>query len=192
MKKRLEKMLTEQRTQSDIPDCGSVDSCYHEGSRSFLEFENVERIINDTAILTMVAAGQLLVILTGGIDLSVGSTIAFSGMAASMLNQYNPAMPVSLVLLIGILIGTALGAFNGVCVAYGKIPPIITTLGTMSIFRGFTFVLSKGQWVTAHEMTEAYMNIPKGRAAADPEPDGLGSPGIYPYVLLYPLYPSRP
>ncbi|MDA3957879.1 ABC transporter permease [Oceanispirochaeta sp.] len=129
----------------------------------FLELKNVERIVNDTAILIMVASGQFLVILTGGIDLSVGAIIAFSGMAASMVNQYNPEMPVSLILLFGILVGTALGAFNGACVAYGKIPPVITTLGTMSIFRGLTFTMSNGQWVTAHEMTNAYMDIPKGR-----------------------------
>ena len=130
---------------------------------SFLHLRNIERIINDTAILIMVASGQLLVILTGGIDLSVGSTIAFSGMAVSMMNQYNPEMPIVLLIISGILIGTLLGAFNGACVAFGKVPPVITTLGTMSIFRGLTFVLSKGQWVTAHEMTEAYMDIPKGR-----------------------------
>ncbi len=130
---------------------------------SFLAPKNIERIINDTAILIMVASGQLLVILTGGIDLSVGSTIAFSGMAVSMMNQYNPSIPIFILILSGILIGTLLGAFNGACVAFGKVPPVITTLGTMSIFRGFTFVMSKGQWVTAHEMTEAYMNIPKGR-----------------------------
>ena len=148
----------------------------------FLEFENVERIINDTAILTMVAAGQLLVILTGGIDLSVGSTIAFSGMAASMLNQYNPEMPVGLVLMVGVLIGAAMGAFNGACVAFGKIPPVITTLGTMSIFRGFTFVLSKGQWVTAHEMTDAYMNIPKGRLLLIPN---LTVFAILVFIIMY-------
>ncbi len=148
----------------------------------FLELENVERIINDTAILIMVAAGQLLVILTGGIDLSVGSTIAFSGMAASMINQYNPGMPVLLILAIGILIGTLMGAFNGICVAFGKIPPVITTLGTMSIFRGFTFVLSKGQWVTAHEMTEAYMNIPKGRLLLIPN---LTVFAIIVFIIMY-------
>ena len=102
---------------------------------SFMELSNMERIVNDTAILIMVAAGQFLVILTGGIDLSVGSTIAFSGMAAAMLNNANPTMPVVFILMIGIFIGTALGAFNGACVAFGKIPPIITTPGTMSIFR---------------------------------------------------------
>ena len=83
-------------------------------------------------------------------------------MAASMMNQYNPEMPVLLILFADIGIGTFLGLINGLLIAYGKVPPIITTLGTMSIFRGFTFVFSKGQWVTAHEMTESYMNIPHG------------------------------
>ena len=128
----------------------------------FIKPANVTRIINDTSILIIVAIGQFFVILTGGIDLSVGSTIAFSGMAAAMLNQQNPDLSIALVLIVGVGIGTVLGAVNGVLVTYGKVPPIITTLGTMSIYRGFTFVLSKGQWVTAHEMSEKYMNIPHG------------------------------
>lgn len=129
---------------------------------TFLEPENILRIVNDTAILIMVSLGQLAVIVTGGIDLSVGSTVAFSGMAASMLNQYHPDIPVFLILGIGIAVGMGLGMVNGVIIAFGKVPPIIATLGTMSVFRGFTFVLSKGQWVTAHEMTENYMNLPHG------------------------------
>ncbi len=129
---------------------------------SFVSPTNILRIVNDTSILIMVSIGQFMVILTGGIDLSVGSIIAFSGMAASMMNQYFPEMPVILILFAGIGIGTILGLINGVLIAFGKVPPIITTLGTMSIFRGFTFVMSKGQWVTAHEMTESYMNIPHG------------------------------
>ena len=128
----------------------------------FIRIGNISRIINDTSILIIVAIGQFFVILTGGIDLSVGSTIAFTGMAASMMNQYNPELPVLLVLLAGIAIGTLLGAVNGVFVTFGKVPPIITTLGTMSVYRGFTFVLSRGQWVTAHEMSEKYMNLPHG------------------------------
>ena len=129
---------------------------------AFISPENILRIINDTSILIMVSIGQFMIILTGGIDLSVGSIIAFSGMAASMMNQYYPETPVLLILFAGIGIGAILGLLNGVLVAFGKVPPIITTLGTMSIFRGFTFVMSKGQWVTAHEMTDSYMNIPHG------------------------------
>ncbi|MBB6482000.1 ABC transporter permease [Spirochaeta isovalerica] len=128
----------------------------------FLKGDNISRIVNDTSILIMVGIGQFFVILTGGIDLSVGSVIAFSGMAAAMMNQSSPGTPVILILLAGMAIGLLLGLFNGVIVAYGKVPPIIATLGTMSIFRGFTFVLSKGQWVTAHEMSESYMSIPHG------------------------------
>lgn len=128
----------------------------------FIKADNISRIINDTSILMMVAIGQFFVILTGGIDLSVASIIAFSGMAASMMNQYMPGIPVVLVLLAGIAIGTFLGAINGVVVTFGKVPPIIATLGTMSIYRGFTFVLSGGQWVTAHEMTDSYMELPHG------------------------------
>lgn len=132
-------------------------------SPQFMAPQNVLRILDDTSILVMVGIGQFMVILTGGIDLSVGSTIAFSGMAASMINQYYPGTPVVLVLFAGMAIGLILGAINGVLVAIGKVPPIITTLGTMSIFRGFTFVLSKGQWVTAHEMTQGFMNLPQNR-----------------------------
>ncbi len=128
----------------------------------FLSVDNIHRIVNDTVILIMVSLGQLLVILTGGIDLSVGSIIAFSGMSASLINQAHPAIPAPFILLIGVLVGTALGMINGSIVAFGKVPPIITTLGTMSIFRGFTFVISKGQWVTAHEMSQSYMNLPHG------------------------------
>ena len=132
-------------------------------SPQFMAPNNVLRILDDTSILVMVGIGQFMVILTGGIDLSVGSIIAFSGMAASMINQYYPGTPVVLVLFAGMAIGLILGAINGVLVAVGKVPPIITTLGTMSVFRGFTFVLSKGQWVTAHEMTQGFMNLPQGR-----------------------------
>ena len=124
--------------------------------------KNIQRIVNDTSILVMVSIGQFFVILAGGIDLSVGSIIGFSGMAASMLNEGNPALPAIIVLLAGVSIGMLLGALNGFVVAFGKVPPIIVTLGSMSIFRGLTFVLSKGQWVTAHEMTEPYMQLPHG------------------------------
>lgn len=131
-------------------------------SPGFVSGKNIQRILNDTSILVMVSIGQFFMILSGGIDLSVGSIIGFSGMAASMLNESNPALPAIVVLLAGVSIGMLLGAINGFVVAFGKVPPIIVTLGSMSIFRGLTFVLSKGQWVTAHEMTESYMQLPHG------------------------------
>lgn len=128
---------------------------------SFLKLNNFVDILNDTAILSMVAIGQLMIIVTGGIDLSVGSSLALSGMSVALLNQYHPEIPIFMIILISIAIGLLLGSINGLLVSQAKIPPIITTLGTMSIYRGLVFVLSKGTWVSAHEMTEAFRDFPR-------------------------------
>lgn len=130
-------------------------------SPQFLSPSNVNRILNDMAILAIVAIGQFYVILSGGIDLSVGSVIAFTGMACGMLNEAHPTISPFVLLLVGIAIGFLMGLFNGVLVAYGKIPPIITTLGTVNIYRGMTFLLSGGSWVTAHELSTAYIAFPR-------------------------------
>ncbi|NCB02754.1 MAG: ABC transporter permease [Spirochaetia bacterium] len=132
-------------------------------SPQFLSFTNIDRILNDISILSIVAIGEFFVILSNGIDLSVGSIIAFSGMASGMLNEAYPSTPIIFILLLGISIGAVMGAINGLLVAYGKIPPIITTLGTMSVYRGLTFVLSGGTWVTAHEMTSSFIGFPRTR-----------------------------
>lgn len=128
---------------------------------SFLYINNFVDILNDTAILSMVAIGQLMIIVTGGIDLSVGSSVALSGMSVALLNQYHPGIPIFVIILISIAIGLLLGSINGLLVSQAKIPPIITTLGTMSIYRGLVFVLCKGTWVSAHEMTEAFRGFPR-------------------------------
>jgi len=128
---------------------------------SFLYVNNFVDILNDTAILSMVAIGQLMIIVTGGIDLSVGSSIALSGMSVALLNQYHPGIPIFMIILISIAIGLLLGSINGLLVSQVKIPPIITTLGTMSIYRGLVFVLCKGTWVSAHEMTEVFREFPR-------------------------------
>ena len=128
---------------------------------SFLYVNNFVDILNDTAILSMVAIGQLMIIVTGGIDLSVGSSVALSGMSVALLNQYHPGIPIFMIILISIAIGLLLGSINGLLVSQVKIPPIITTLGTMSIYRGLVFVLCKGTWVSAHEMTEVFREFPR-------------------------------
>ena len=129
---------------------------------NFFQLGNLYDIANDTSILIMVAIGQMMVIITGGIDLSVASGIALSGMSVAMLNQYYPNIPIFVIILISLSIGFLLGSFNGILVSMAGIPPIITTLGTMSIYRGFVFVLSSGEWVSAHEMTERFRELPRG------------------------------
>ena len=128
---------------------------------NFLKLNNLIDILNDTAILTIVAIGQFMIIVTGGIDLSVGSSLALSGMSVALLNQYYPGIPIFIIILISIIIGLMLGSINGLLVSRANIPPIITTLGTMSMYRGLVFVLCKGTWVSAHEMTEGFRGFPR-------------------------------
>lgn len=130
-------------------------------SPQFLSPRNISTILNDMAILAIVAIGEFFVILSNGIDLSVGSIIAFSGMACGMINEAHPVVGAIPLLFIGMSIGLVMGLFNGVLVAYGKIPPIITTLGTVNIYRGLTFLLSGNQWVTAHELAPSYIAFPR-------------------------------
>lgn len=128
----------------------------------FLTLSNFNDIMLDTAILMVVAIGQMMVILTAGIDLSVASTLAFSGMAVALtVSQYKSVHPL-VALLIGIGIGFALGSFNGILVSKVGIPPIIATIATMTVYRGFTFVIAKGAWVDAHEMPESFKQIARG------------------------------
>ncbi len=126
----------------------------------FIAPGNIEGILNDTCALVIVALGQFMVILIGGIDLSVASTMAFTGMATALLNQANPGLPAWLYLPMGAGMGAILGAISGSLVAFGGLPPIIATLGTMSVYRGIVFVMSKGAWVTTHEMSADYLKIP--------------------------------
>lgn len=126
----------------------------------FIQPGNIYYILQDTAVLFMLAIGQMMVILTAGIDLSVAAGMAFTGMAVAMINRYDPGVPISVIFLIALAIGFGLGSFNGIMVAWAKIPPIITTLGTLSIYRGFVIVLSHGGSVSAFQMTNGFQNIP--------------------------------
>ncbi|WP_319477844.1 multiple monosaccharide ABC transporter permease [Marispirochaeta aestuarii] len=105
---------------------------------------NVTNLILQNSYVLILAVGMLLCILTGNIDLSVGSVVAFVGaVSAVMMVDWN--MPVLPAILIALLIGIAVGAFHGVFIAYLRIPPFIVTLAGMLIFRGLTMVILKGQ-----------------------------------------------
>jgi rhamnose transport system permease protein len=132
-------------------------------AHEFFTLGNFSDIVNDTALLVMVGLAQYLVILTGGIDLSVASVMALSGMAAAMVNKFDPSIPIGMVVLIGLAVGLVLGAFNGVLVGWAGISSIIATLGTISIYRGAVFLLSGGQWISAHQMTDAFKLIPDAK-----------------------------
>lgn len=127
----------------------------------FASPDNLANIFNDTSILIILALGQMTVILTKSIDLSVAANLAFTGMAVAMTNATYPDLPLALLIVMAIGIGAFLGAINGYLVWALQIPPIVVTLGTLTIYRGMAFVLSGGGWVNAHQMTPSFLNVPR-------------------------------
>lgn len=122
---------------------------------------NLVNIFNDTSILIILALGQMTVVLTKSIDLSVAANLAFTGMAVAMTNAAYPEIPLMLLIIMAIGIGAFLGAINGYLVWALQIPPIVVTLGTLTIYRGMAFLLSGGGWVNAHQMAPSFLNIPR-------------------------------
>ena len=128
---------------------------------NFAAPSNLANVFNDTAILIMLALGQMAVILTKSIDLSVAANLALNGMVAAMLNAAFPGIPIPALIVLVIGLGAALGAVNGLMVWKLDIPPIVATLGTLTIYRGLIFIISGGAWVNAHEMSPAFKALPR-------------------------------
>lgn len=128
---------------------------------AFVSLRSLESLFNDTAILIMVALGQMTVILTKSIDLSPGANIALTGVLVALANAAYPDIPVPLLMVAAAMIGLALGAFNGAMVWLVGIPPIVVTLGTLSIFRGLAFVASGGTSIVGRQMSPAFIAIPR-------------------------------
>ncbi len=126
---------------------------------AFVAPGNLANVINDTTPLMILALGQMIVILTKCIDLSVTATLALTGMVAALLNGIG--VPLPLILLIAVAMGAALGAINGLLVWKVGIPSIVVTLGTMTIYRGAIFLLTNGKWVNSHEMTDGFKALPR-------------------------------
>jgi ribose transport system permease protein len=113
----------------------------------FMTSGNMLNILRQTSINAIIAAGMTFVILTGGIDLSIGSTLALSGaVAASMIaSGVHPL----LALVLALILGASIGAINGLAITKGKLQPFIVTLATMTIFRGATMVFMDGKPISA-------------------------------------------
>jgi rhamnose transport system permease protein len=127
----------------------------------FVAPTNLANVLNDTAPLIILALGQMVVILTRCIDLSVAANLALTGMAVAMVNVAFPALPIPAIIAIALFLGAVMGAINGLLVWKLSIPPIVVTLGTMTIFRGIIFLISDGKWVNSHEMSAAFTGFPR-------------------------------
>ena len=112
-------------------------------SESFFSVSNIMNVLRQVAIVGVLAVGMSFVILTGGIDLSVGAVMALAGTIAAGL-MVNMELPGGVALLAGLGVGVGLGLFNGFLVAWGRMPAIIVTLATMGIARGLGLIYSGG------------------------------------------------
>lgn len=121
----------------------------------FLTISNLLNIAEQTAIIAVIAAGMTFVIVTAGIDLSVGSVLAFSGVVlASLLHA---GVPLPIALLAGIAAGFSCGACNGLLITLGRLPPFIATLGMMSVARGAALLFTEGRPISGFSETFRYL-----------------------------------
>ena len=132
----------------------------------FLTISNLLNIAQQTSINAIVAAGMTFVIISGGIDLSVGSIVALSGVAlGSLLQAGQPAV----VAVIGaVTVGIASGLLNGLLVSFGRLPPFIATLGMMSVARGSALVLTEGRPISG--FSEGFRWVATGSIGPIPAP----------------------
>jgi rhamnose transport system permease protein len=125
----------------------------------FAALRNVSEILDDTAILMLLALGQMLVLVTRCVDLSVAANAALSGMCVALLNQAYPGIDVVWLAFLATVLGGMLGAGNGALVWGCRIPSIVVTLGTLAVYRGLVYVISDGTWVTSNEMSPQFLAL---------------------------------
>ena len=117
---------------------------------AFFSFKAITDMMKNNAVTMIMALGMLCVMLVGGIDISITSTLALSGMAIGMLLKYDHIHSTILAFLIAILIGTACGLLVGLIISRADVPPIIATMGFMYIYRAMGYLISNGgEWAGA-------------------------------------------
>ncbi|PID22042.1 ribose ABC transporter permease [Sporosarcina sp. P3] len=137
-------------------------------SPSFLTLNNLFNVLRQVSINALIAFGMTFVILTGGIDLSVGSILALTG--AVTAGMMSGGMDPILAMLLGVLLGVLLGAINGLIIAKGKVAPFIATLATMTIFRGLTLVYTEGRPISGLGDSFTFQMLGKGYVFGIPFP----------------------
>ena len=133
---------------------------------NFLSVSNITNVFTQVSVNAIIAIGMTFVILTGGIDLSVGSTLAISGAVGASIVKLTGN--VFLAIIVAAVIGIAVGLINGLLVSKGKLQAFIVTLATMTIFRGATLVFTDGTPIS--KLPEAFVKIGNGKLGFMPIP----------------------
>jgi ribose transport system permease protein len=132
----------------------------------FLTVSNLLNVLEQTSINAVIAVGMTFVILSAGIDLSVGSVLALAGVVmATLLHQ---DWPVPAAIAGGVVVGFGFGALNGIAIAWGRLPPFIATLGMMSIARGCALLFTEGRPVSGFE--QSFRSLATARLLGIPAP----------------------
>ena len=132
----------------------------------FLTVSNLLNVLEQTAINAVVAVGMTFVIISGGIDLSVGSVLALAGIALGRALEAGLPAPVAIAVALGV--GLACGLANGLFVTFGRLPPFIATLGMMSIARGAALMVAEGRPISG--FSEDFRTLATGRVFMAPAP----------------------
>lgn len=119
---------------------------------TFLTGTNISQIFRNNALTMLMALGMLCVLLTGGIDISITSILAFAGMTIGLLQKYNILHNTLLLFLIAMAIGLGCGTLSGLIISKGKVAPIICTMGAMYIWRGLAYVISNNNWASGADV----------------------------------------
>ncbi|CBL90676.1 MAG: ribose ABC transporter permease [Leuconostoc gelidum] len=122
---------------------------------SFLDPNNLLNLLRQVSINGLIAFGMTFVILTGGIDLSVGAILALTSALSAMM--ITSGVPTLIAMLVGIIIGGILGGVNGLIITKGGAAPFIASLATMTIFRGATYVFTNGNPITGKAMNNSFV-----------------------------------
>lgn len=122
---------------------------------NFLTTSNIFGVLQQVAVIGIISVGMTFVILLGGIDLSVGSTVAFTGLVIGLAMR--AGIPVIISLLIGVAIGAVIGCLNGFLIAKAKLQPFVATLGTMTMVRGLAYTITNGQPV--YQLPDFFKNM---------------------------------
>jgi ribose transport system permease protein len=132
----------------------------------FFTASNLLNVMQQTSINAIIAAGMTFVIISAGIDLSVGAILAFAGIV--MASALQAAVPLPLAILAGLATGASCGLLNGLLITLGKLPPFIATLGMMSVARGAALVYAEGRPISGFE--PAFRNFATGQLLFVPLP----------------------
>ncbi len=129
---------------------------------------NLDAVAIDAALLVLVAVAQAMVIVTRNIDLSVASVIGLSAYVAASLLHAHPAMGVAGGLLVACAAGLGCGLLNGAVVTLGRVPSIVVTLGTLSVFRGLVSLGAGGHQISADQVPQAWLDFTTARPGGVP------------------------